>query len=223
MSITFEDARDVVRYIIQHPELLSELRPHVLSEELLNLPDQMREWQAESNERFERLEAAIAENSRHIERLLELQDRFEARMTRFEGRMGNIDGSLLEDRYRNRLHSSLGWLLRRPALADMDEIVDRLDEVADITQQEINDVQLLDFVVSGVMKKSGERVLLGGEASRTINTDDVERAVRRTALLKKAGYNAVPFVGGHFISNDARELAAQTPELVVDIRPLPEL
>lgn len=283
MSITFEDARDVIRYIAEHPELVRELRPLVLSEELLRLPEQMREWQAgsierfermeanlarwqtesnerferleadlarwqaesnerferleanlarwqaESNERFERLEAAISENSRQIERLIEAQERFDARQVRFEaaqarleGRMGNFEGQLLEVKYDRNADAWFGQWLRRPRHASWDDVTDRLElavEAGEISDAEVEDVRRLDILMSGRLKPSGDEGLLAAEISTTINVDDISRATRRAAILQKAGYRAIPFVGGQSISAEAQLQSDVTPGLIVDLRP----
>jgi chromosome segregation ATPase len=76
MSFTVEEFHDLVRLLEQHPEWRAELRRLVLSEELLSLPDLVRELAHAQQRTEERLEAV----SVRLEQLAEAQRRTEERL-----------------------------------------------------------------------------------------------------------------------------------------------
>lgn len=94
MSFTVQDFGDLTRLIEDHPEWRSELRRLLLSDELLTLPQAVRELiaaQRRTEERLQRLEAAVeglAEAQRRTEErvagLAEVQQRGEDRLSRLE-------------------------------------------------------------------------------------------------------------------------------------------
>jgi len=101
MAFTIKDYMDLVKLLVEHPEWRSELRSLVLSEELLNLPEIVRQLvdaQRRGEERLTRLEetvTALAEAQRRTEErlsrleetvaaLAEAQRRTEERLSRLE-------------------------------------------------------------------------------------------------------------------------------------------
>ncbi len=76
MPFAVEEFHDLVRLLEQHPEWRAELRRLVLSEELLSLPDLVRELAQVQRRTEERLEAVSAQ----VERLAEAQRRTEERL-----------------------------------------------------------------------------------------------------------------------------------------------
>ena len=95
MPFTINDFQDLVRLLDQHPEWAAELRRHVLSDQLLELP-----------ERFGRIEELL-------ERLVEAQIRIEAAVTRLGVDVGQLKRHDLERRYRERPFDFFGRVVRR--------------------------------------------------------------------------------------------------------------
>ncbi len=104
MSFTVDDYHDLVRLVQQHPEWKSELRQLLLSDELLSLPDMVRELTA-SHQRAEerlagvekRLTGAEERLARAEERLSSVEERLssvEERLSSVEERLSNVEERL---------------------------------------------------------------------------------------------------------------------------------
>lgn len=90
MSFTVEDFHDLIELLAQHPEWRAELRRHVLSDDLIELPALVRqlvEAQALSTSRLDRLEATV-------QALVEAQARAETRLERAEARLEGVEARL---------------------------------------------------------------------------------------------------------------------------------
>ena len=104
MAFTVGDFRDLIELLAQHPEWRAELRRHVLSDEILELPALVRQL-VEAQSRTEaavadlaaaqaRTEAQIERVEAAIERLTEAQARTEARMDGFDARMDRLEAQM---------------------------------------------------------------------------------------------------------------------------------
>src|SRR4051794_12483949 len=98
MAFTVDDFQDLIRLLGQHPEWRAELRRHVLSDELLELPALMRQL----TERVDALVAAQAQTDARVDMLIAAQERTERRVASLENRVGELTGDVLEDRYARR-------------------------------------------------------------------------------------------------------------------------
>jgi chaperonin cofactor prefoldin len=86
MAFAVEEFHDLVRLLEQHPEWRAELRRLVLSEELLSLPDLVRELAQAQRRTEERLEAVAA----RVEQLAEAQRRTEERLEAVAARVEQL-------------------------------------------------------------------------------------------------------------------------------------
>jgi hypothetical protein len=106
VAFTIEDFKDLIDLLEQHPEWRAELRRHVLSDDLLEIPALVRqlvEAQARSESRLDRIEVAI-------EQLIAAQAQAEARLERVETRLEGVEGRL--ERVETRLEGVEGRLDR---------------------------------------------------------------------------------------------------------------
>ncbi len=153
--------------------------------------------------RLQRLEEAVADLTR-------AQQATERRLRRLEEDVGELKGESLERRYRERAASYFQHILRRIRLIDHQQLGLLLDEAVDrgaISLDERAEVLQADVVLRGV--QDGQEVYLVAEVSGTITAGDVQRAVRRAALLEKAmGQRALAAVAGKRLSRAAQEHAA---------------
>ena len=104
MSFTVEDFHDLIELLGQHPEWRAELRRHVLSDELLELPSLVRqlvEAQARTEAAVahliaaqERSEARLDRLGAAVQALAEAQARAEARLERVEVRLDGLEATL---------------------------------------------------------------------------------------------------------------------------------
>ncbi|MBC7228141.1 MAG: hypothetical protein H5T61_13085 [Thermoflexales bacterium] len=186
---------------------------------------ELREYRAQSEERFARLEAAIQElrdaqarTEQTLQALIAVQQKFEERLQRLETRMGRIEGRLLEMVYRERATSYFGRVLRRPKVVDLSAILDDLE--ARLSPDEVDELLNLDLLVTGRPRWPQEAVdqpdiWLAVEVSSTVDVEDVTRAVARSALLRKAGYPAIPTAAGQELTIPARTIAQEEAVLIL--------
>ncbi len=132
-----------------------------------------------------------------LERLADAQARTEQSLQELTAvvrglviRTDRHEGDLLELRFQRRLPSYLGLYLRR---AKVLQPADLLDEVeAKLDRPEVEDHLRADVLAHGLVDDKPTYVI--GEVSYTADADDVERAARRAALLRKADLPAVGLV-----------------------------
>jgi len=132
-----------------------------------------------------------------LERLADAQARTEQSLQELTAvvrglviRTDRHEGDLLELRFQRRLPSYLGLYLRR---AKVLQPADLLDEVeAKLDRPQVEDHLRADVLAHGLVDDKPTYVI--GEVSYTADADDVERAARRAALLRKADLPAVGLV-----------------------------
>ena len=136
--------------------------------------------------------------------------------------MEDLGGDFLEFRFQERALAYVGRLVRRARVLSAAELAELLENAVDqglLTEEEKNDVLLTDAVVRGRRKEDGGPVYLAIEVSWGIDPHDIERALRRAALLSKLGTPALPVVAGRNMSDDVTALAqAKQVWLVIDGR-----
>ncbi len=124
--------------------------------------------------------------------------------------VGELKGESLENRYRTRASAYFSRLMRRIHVLDLEELASLLDEGIDtgaLSERQAEDILLADLVVRGKSRDDGSEIYLVVEVSWGVGPHDVERAVRRSELLAKAGLSTVPVVAGRQITKEARQLA----------------
>src|SRR6266568_260415 len=201
MAFTVQDFHDLVALVTQHPEWRAELRRLVLTEELLALPQIVHDL-AEAQQRTER----------QIAQLVEAQRRTERQIVRLQDDVGELKGIVLEQRYRNRAFAYFARLVRRMHTVTDDELVALLEEAVArgvLSEDGMDEIGRADVVVRGQRRESQspDEVYLVVEVSWGVGPGDVERAVRRAALLGQTGLQTLPVVAGERITDEAAELA----------------
>jgi hypothetical protein len=227
MAFTVRDFRDLVELLEQHPEWRAELRRLVLTEELLALPQVVRELVdaqqrteqrlEQTAQRLERLETtvqaladALLRLEQQVAQLTDAHLRLERRMERVEGSVGDLKGVVLEIRYYNRAFAYFARMVRRAHALSGDELHALLEPAIDqgmLSEEGADDVVQANMVVRGRQRDDGREVYLVVEVSWGVGTGDVERAVRRASLLAQTGVQTLPVVAGEHITDEAAELA----------------
>lgn len=200
------DTLEIIRQLQQDPALKAELRAVLLGDEILSLPDLVKENSrqiAALAVKMERVEEQIAENSRQIAALVERMDQNDRRLGRVEDRISHLDGRFTEDKYRRTFGSRVRRVaggLRIDSLLegrDLDAILDRAVESGSISNDEAERLALSDVFALGHMAENGEQVAVVGEIGQTVHVDDVLRAIERADIAKRAtGRRSVPIVMG---------------------------
>jgi len=161
----------------------------------------------------EELAAAQARTEQRLEELAAAQARTEVRL-------GRLTGWQLEHRYHQRAMAYFGRLLRRVRVLSLQELEEALEPR--LSAEEWEDLLELDLLVSGQPRYPEEvpPVWLAVEVSATVDPHDVERALRRAAALRRAGYRTIPTVAGEQVAEEAEKaIRAGHLLLVLDGRP----
>ncbi len=202
----------------------TEAEVRALTEAQARTEAEFREYRERSEERFARIEATLAQlieaqvrTEEVLKSLIATQQKFEERLQRLEIRLGQMDGDLLEIRYQERATAYFGRILRRVKVVDLSDILDTLEER--LTPDEVDELFNLDLLIRGRARgdreETGPEIWLAVEVSALIDTEDVERAIQRAILLRKAGYSAIPAVAGRNISPVAERVARREGVAIV--------
>jgi hypothetical protein len=206
MAFTVQEFHDLVALLTQHPEWQAELRRLVLTEEILALPQIVRDLV----EAQQRTEQQIAQLTQQVTQLAEAQRRTERQIVRLQDDVGELKGIVLEERYRNHAFAYFSRLVRRTHALMEDELVALLEEAVArgaLSEEGMDEIARADVVVRGQQRESPGEIYLVVEVSWGVGPGDVERAVRRAALLSQTGLQTMPVVAGERITDEAAELA----------------
>jgi chromosome segregation ATPase len=171
--------------------------------------------QARTESQVAELTKAQARTEAQVAQLTKAQERTEAQVAtlaavvqslgievrRQGNRLDSVLGWTFEMRFRDRLTSYLGRLMRRGKLLRNDEVLDAIERAIDA--DEADEVLRADAIAAGIIDGVASHVAV--EVSATCAADDVDRAERRAGILRKAGLVAIPLVACESIS---RELLA---------------
>lgn len=130
-------------------------------------------------------------------------------LDRLDNQVGDLRGSDLERRYRERAGAYFGDLPRRTSPLSSQQLATLLDEAeveGRLTPAERRDVLLADLVIRGQRRTGGGEVYLVVGISAGVAPDDVERAARRAALLGRAR-PSLAALAGERITPEAEALA----------------
>ena len=178
--------------------------------------------QARSEQRQDRLEAALAElaaaearSEQAIQELAQAQRGMIARMDRMTDKLAEVDGRTLEMLFRDRAQAYLAPVLRRLRVLSVQDIEDEIE--GHLSRQEFLDITRLDLIATGKLRDDPDAgpVHIAVEVSAVIDRADVERALRRAGLLRKASLRTVPLVAGESMTQGAQDLAATSPVAVL--------
>jgi vacuolar-type H+-ATPase subunit I/STV1 len=246
MAFNVEEFQDLIRLLQQRPEWRADLRRLVLSDELLALPESVRELvqaqqrtegrvgrleeaqqrtearvgqlaesveslRAETERRFQELATAQLTLTRRIDDLREAVQTLADRTYTLTTDVGELKGSDLERRYRERPFAYFQRLVRQAHTLSGDELnamLDRAVTAGQLTEEDVDEIVWADAIVRGRRREDDQEVYLVVEASWGVGPYDVQRADKRAKLLAKAGVTALPVVAGMWVTPDG-ELAAR--------------
>ena len=156
----------------------------------------------------------IPEEQRQTEQqvatLAAVQLRIEQRISRLQTEVGSLKDIMLEERYHRRAASYFSRLIRGTHVVSGNELASLLgDAVARglLSEEGAEEIGWADVVVRGQRRLDGTEVYLIVEVSWGVGPSDVERAVRRAALLSQTGIQTLPVVAGELITDEAAELS----------------
>jgi hypothetical protein len=152
--------------------------------------EELAEAQKRTESRVEELADSQKELSEAQQRTESSLQSLAATVERLSIRTDKVVGRTLELQFRDRLTSYLGLFLRRGRLLAAADLLDEIESKID--SREAEDFLQSDAVAKGIV--AGEQTYVVAEVSATADSDDVVRAARRAAILRKAGLPAIPLV-----------------------------
>jgi hypothetical protein len=212
--MAIQDIDDLIKQLRQHPEWRDALRREIFTDELLALPQIVRELaeaQKRTEERLESLTARVEELAEAQRQTLIQVSKLAAAQGRTEDRVGSIDGRLLERDYFDRAYAYFDDILRKIRVLSWSEVADLLDQAEErISRKERKQVMEADLILRGRRLADKAETYLLGEVSIGIGLEDVHRAAQRSKILARATEKPViPAVGGKSIISEAQELAQE--------------
>jgi len=164
------------------------------------------EAHAEVQQRIEQWLEVVIETQQRIEQRLQKLVRTQDQMA---GQLGQLRDEFVELRYREHVGGYFGRLLRRARVVRADELDDLIDHgltTGVLDEETAHDLRLADLIVRG--RRPGERdeTYLVVEVSAGLDRDDVLRAARRAAVLRRLR-PALAVVAGDGLTPEAAEVA----------------
>ena len=108
----------------------------------------------------------------------------------------------------NRLPAYVGRQIKRCRVVGPMDVIESLENrpaIRELSDEDLDQLRRADLIATGVI--DDEKIYLVGEVSFTADNDDVLRAARRAAVLRKIGERAQPFVACDAITPISAELA----------------
>jgi len=194
---------DFMRALRENSKWLEELRRMMLTKELLELPKGFEEFSRKVEERLDVLE----------KRMQEVEKKVDAIEKKLDKNVCSLKGMWLEAEVKKNVHFLFSEHLSNVKLVGrkrINKILSLAIEKGVISKEEREEVLRLDLIVEGNLLSTKEPVWAAVEVSYTIAKDDVQRAVKRAEILKKAmDRNVLPAVVGYRIAENAKKLIAK--------------
>ena len=191
-----------------------------LDQGLGEVRSELSEFRQETQTHFEEVRSELSE--------LRQETRSELRRT--NGRLDRGFGANYEAKTTSNIRSILGQqlgirnsrVLKGPNLRtdeDLESLLEQAESSGAITEEEADELLLLDLIVAGTHRADHARVYVAAEISITANQDDVNRAADRAEILwRVTGFPSRPVVIADRISEPCRKLADEK-EVAVAIYP----
>ena len=108
----------------------------------------------------------------------------------------------------NRLPAYVGRQIKRCRVVGPMDLIESLEDrpaIRELSDDDLDQLRRADLIATGTI--DGDAIYLVGEVSFTADNDDVLRAARRAAVLRKVGERSQPFVACDAIGSISAELA----------------
>ena len=108
----------------------------------------------------------------------------------------------------NRLPAYVGRQIKRCRVVGPMDLIESLEDrpaMRELGDEDLDQLRRADLIATGTI--DGDAIYLVGEVSFTADNDDVLRAARRAAVLRKVGERSQPFVACDAIAPISAELA----------------
>ena len=177
------------------------------------LEESLESLRAETDRRFQELAASQLSLNQRMDDLRETVQTLAEQTATLTTDVGELKGSDLERRYRERPFTYFQRLIRQAHTLSGDELnamLDRAVTAGQLTEEDVDEIVWADAIVRGRRREDNQEVFLVVEASWGVGPYDVQRADRRAKLLAKAGVITLPVVAGMWVTPDGEVAARAT-------------
>ena len=230
MTLSAADKTRFLQALSDDPDFLRQVRQHVLTADLIALPEQFGNFVRLANERFGRLEEALTQFAELTnQRLSSLESdvgTLKSDVSTLKSDVGTLIGDNLERRAResilniakDELDLTRGRILLsrgRDTVPQFLDAINAAEEQGLITEQQADNVLVADIVIRARRAEDREYVYGVFEVSRTIRLSDIRRAHDRAIAVAAATHeDAVAAVVGEAIQPQQQ---AQADEMGVRV------
>ena len=205
-ALEIATVNDLVRILDEHPQWLEALRERLLTREVLDLPQQLAEFAANTDRRFEVVERQLETQGREIEaqgrRLGRVEDQLEAHGRQLKQLRDDI-GPIKAAHVRNAARNAADMMVEAQGLEFVD-ILDRKElgamvrssDTRGISKGDLDSFRFADMVLRAT-DADGADCYVAVEVSYTANGRDTDRAIRNAEYLTRfTGSRALAVVAG---------------------------
>ena len=222
-TIPIDTFEDILSALERNPDLADQMRQHILTQELQALPAAFARMQDDIVDIKALLAQVVERQGRAEADIVELkagQARLEAGQRQTNSRLGNLTGSVYEQRIVRRFRSIARRHLDindaqvlqatgQPYAPELKAATDHAEDQNLIDYDEMEALDEADIIASG-RRRNGSPVFVVVEVSETADDNDIDRAEERAAILQRATQQAsVAVVIGKDISDTNRQRAAR--------------
>ena len=217
MAFTVYDFEDLLKIIEAKPEWRSRLQRALFPE--IDLPKAFQSLAASQAEmssllkrmdaRVERLEIGYEQIKQDVGVLKQDVGVLKQDIGVLKRDSATLKGRSLEQTYVNKAAAIFGRYLRNGRTAAnlvADQLYAALSDEK-VSDAEVEQVLASDLLWIGEERQTKTQLVLVMEASWLAEANDVERALKRAAVLERIGLHALPVVGGEEWTQDATTLA----------------
>ena len=158
----------------------------------------------------QRTNVQLATLTDQVTALVVAQQRTDTRVATLSDDVGELKGDMLEARYRAKGQTYFHAIVRRPHVLTADELTTLIEDAREmgmLSDAEADDLSEVDVVVRGRHPTDGTMAYVVVEVSWGVGPYDVERALRRAALLAQTRVTTIPVVAGKWITPEAAQFA----------------
>lgn len=229
--LPIQTMEELIKILEEHPEWREQLLQVLLTDKFLQLParvDRLEEAVIQLTEQVQELTKqvqALIEGQKQLQlqmqALTEQVMNLTARVNEMAGvqkgmlnDLGYLKGRDREHFYRENASAIFGRYLQRVRVMNKGKLLERMNAAKALTDDEWHEIVDLDLAVEAVTRQTARQLILAMEISWVIDGGDVERAVRRAALMRECGLPAIPVVAGKGLLPGAKDSAKDHRVLV---------
>ena len=198
-ALEIATVNDLVRILDEHPQWLEALRERLLTREVLDLPQQLAEFAANTDRRFEVVERQLEAQGRRLGRV---EDQLEEQGRQLKQLRDDI-GPIKAAHVRNAARNAADMMVEAQGLEFVD-ILDRKElgamvrssDTRGISKGDLDSFRFADMVLRAT-DAEGADCYVAVEVSYTANGRDTDRAIRNAEYLTRfTGSRALAVVAG---------------------------